>query len=343
MFSFSGRWGRAVAVKCLPQDSVTVASSEVGILQDSDGHSNVIRYYYQEAHSDFLYNALELCPATLADIIETPDRDAWRDISVAFDPKRALRQITSGLRYLHNLDLIHRDLKPLDGVVKDDVSVSSHGSVGASGATPGMSTPPTTSVNSFALGCSFFYTLTNGEHPFGDPFDREANILKGALQELGRAGEEGGRRPDTTTCLLHPFFWDSRERLNFLHDGSDRFEIMSRRPKDPYLLALEKGSLGVVGNDWLSRLDPVFLENLGKFRKFDGRSVQDLLRALRNKKHQYEGLPDKVKRTLGRTPDGFLAYFTRQFPRLLLHVHSVVGDTLLRSELIFRSYFELQD
>ncbi|KAF8208462.1 hypothetical protein K438DRAFT_1812261 [Mycena galopus ATCC 62051] len=30
------------------------------------------------------------------------------------------------------------------------------------------------------MGCLFF-TLTNGGHPFGDPFDREANILKGAL------------------------------------------------------------------------------------------------------------------------------------------------------------------
>lgn len=83
--------------------------------------------------------------------------------------------------------------------------------------------------------------------------------------------------------MLHPFFWDSGRRLNFLQDASDRFEIMSRDPRDPYLLILEKGAQGIVGNDWHLRLDKIFIENLGKFRKYDGRSVQDLLRALRNK------------------------------------------------------------
>lgn len=58
---------------------------------------------------------------------------------------------------------------------------------------------------------------------------------------------------------------------------------MCRDPKDLYLVILEKGASGIVGNDWHSRLDRVFIENLGKFRKYDGRSVQDLLRALRNK------------------------------------------------------------
>ena len=86
--------GRAVAVKRMLADFVTLASSEVNVLQESDDHPNVIRYYYQEAHANFLYIALELCPASLADIIERPDQ--FRDIVVAFEPKRALRQITAG-------------------------------------------------------------------------------------------------------------------------------------------------------------------------------------------------------------------------------------------------------
>ena len=90
-------------------------------------------------------------------------------------------------------------------------------------------------------------------------------------------------RPDTTTCLIHPFFWTSARRLNFLQDASDRFEIMCRDPREMPLITLETGAYDVVGNDWHSRLDRVFVENLGKFRKYDGRSVQDLLRALRNK------------------------------------------------------------
>ena len=58
---------------------------------------------------------------------------------------------------------------------------------------------------------------------------------------------------------------------------------MCRDPRDPNLLTLETNALEVVGVNWHSRLDKVFIENLGKFRKYDGKSVQDLLRALRNK------------------------------------------------------------
>ncbi|PPQ65135.1 hypothetical protein CVT24_003225 [Panaeolus cyanescens] len=427
--------GRAVAVKRLLQDFVTLAAREVSILQESDDHPNVIRYYYQEAHANFLYIALELCPASLADIVETPDRDAWRDIAVSFDPKKALRQITSGLRHLHALKLVHRDIKPqnilisaakgaagsagsfgkgyrmlisdfglckkldvdqtsflptahgsmaagtvgwrapeilrgevkLDEMTSGDDSLSSRGSVatihGSMSGTPAANGKPTRltkSVDIFALGCLFYYTLTSGSHPFGDRFEREINIMKNAkfLEGLDKFGEEGteakdlivkmldpeaSERPDTTTCLLHPFFWDPARRLNFLQDASDRFEIMCRDPKDPHLLTLEKNAAVVVGNDWYARLDKIFVENLGKFRKYDGKSVQDLLRALRNKKHHYQDLPDNVKRHVGPMPDGFLGYFTRRYPQLFLHVHGVIRETGLNAESMFRSYFELPD
>lgn len=448
--------GRAVAVKRLLQDFVTLAAREVNILQESDDHPNVVRYYYQESHANFLYIALELCPATLADVIERPDQ--FREISNAFDPKRALRQITSGLRHLHALKVIHRDIKPQNilisqakkgagdaagyrmlisdfglckkleidqtsflptatagtvgwrapEILRDEVRIddsageesqSSRGSVGSSsgGGTGGSKARLTKSVDLFALGCLFYYVLTNGGHPFGERYEREINILKNAknLDGLARFGEEGSEavdlidkmlspepysryvqspslqafllstmpspRPDTATCLLHPYFWDPGKRLTFLQEASDRFEIMCRDPRDPMLVELEKDAFSVVGNDWNARLDKWFIENLGKYRKYDGRSVQDLMRALRNKvsiiihlirsevsdivlqKHHYQDLPDNVKRQIGSMPEGFLSYFTRRFPRLFLHVHSVVSSSSLRYESMFRAYFELNE
>lgn len=412
--------GRAVAVKRLLQDFVTLASREVSILQESDDHPNVIRYHYQETLGNFLYIALELCPASLADIIECPDQ--FNDIVVTFEPKRALSQITSGLRHLHALKIVHRDIKPqnilistakgkpgsrnsghrmlisdfglckrlevdqtsflptvhgamaagtvgwrapeiLRGEVSladlsDDQSQSSRGSLGGTSTPTLKPTRLTKSVDIFALGCLFYYTLTNGGHPYGDRFEREANIIKNVqtLDGLQRFGEEGSEafeligsmlsfeakaRPDTTTILLHPYFWDSGRRLSFLQEASDRFEIMCREPVDPTLALLEASSSAIVGNDWYARLDKTFIENLGKFRKYDPRSVRDLLRALRNKKHHYQDLPDNVKRHLGPMPVGFLAYFTRRFPGLFLHVHHVVSQTPLRTESMFRSYFDL--
>ncbi|KAJ7798729.1 kinase-like domain-containing protein [Mycena olivaceomarginata] len=183
-----------------------------------------------EAHSNFLYIALELCPATLADLIETPDRDAWGDIAVAFDLKHASRQIAGGLRHLHGLKLVHRDIKP-QNILKLDADQTSflpmsHGGIAAgtlgwrapeilrgdgsaaSGASSGTAGKParlTKSVDIFALGCLFFYTLTNGGHPFGDRFEREANIMRGAknLQGLERFGEEGEEAVDLISSMLH--------------------------------------------------------------------------------------------------------------------------------------------
>ena len=61
---------------------------------------------------------------------------------------------------------------------------------------------------------------------------------------------------------------------------------MEREPREAGLIALETGAVKVVGPDWHRRMDKVFIENLGKYRKYDGASVQDLLRALRNKVSQ---------------------------------------------------------
>lgn len=65
---------------------------------------------------------------------------------------------------------------------------------------------------------------------------------------------------------------------------------MCREPREPQLEELEKGASVVVGSDWHKKLDKAFDENLGKFRKYDGKNVQDLLRALRNKVGQLKYL-----------------------------------------------------
>ena len=39
-------------------------------------------------------------------------------------------------------------------------------------------------------------------------------------------------------------------------------------------------------------------------------------------------------------PDGFLAYFTSRFPKLLMHMHEVVKDTKLDDDSMLKVYFE---
>jgi serine/threonine-protein kinase/endoribonuclease IRE1 len=58
---------------------------------------------------------------------------------------------------------------------------------------------------------------------------------------------------------------------------------MQLDPPEPTLVTLERGAVQVVGQNWQKALDQVFVDNLGKHRKYVVQSVRDLLRAMRNK------------------------------------------------------------
>ncbi|WVO12775.1 hypothetical protein L204_100383 [Cryptococcus depauperatus] len=412
-----GTWGgRPVAVKRLLSDFTRLASQEVKLLQASDDHPNVIRYYCQEKRDNFLYIALDLCSASLFDLIESPSK--YPKLTEQLDCRKALMDVTRGVKHLHGMKIIHRDIKPqnvlvsqtssglkilvsdfglarrldqdqssfaptanhlagslgwrapecIKGVVRlnegfDNSSSSSASDEAAMSTTSRL----TKAVDLFALGCLYFYTLLSGSHPFGETYNRESNIVKGdavnieMLKILGEEGEEAsdliGRllsndpssRPETSECMIHPFFWSSARRLAFLCDASDRFEILpAPTPQspldqvDPTLLMLEDGAVDIVGKDWCSKLDRSVMGSLGKYRKYRGGSVRDLLRAMRNKKHHYQDLDPPAQAQLGSLPTGFLIYWTLRYPKLFMHVHRVVRESRLREENMFEGYFREQ-
>ncbi|KAI9850564.1 MAG: bifunctional endoribonuclease/protein kinase ire1 [Thelocarpon superellum] len=104
--------GREVAVKRMLLEFYDVASHEVSLLQESDDHPNVIRYFCRQQSAGFLYIALELCPASLQDVVEKPHEYATLAEASLLDLPNVLYQIAAGVRYLHSLKIVHRDLKP---------------------------------------------------------------------------------------------------------------------------------------------------------------------------------------------------------------------------------------
>ncbi|XP_053679518.1 serine/threonine-protein kinase/endoribonuclease IRE1 [Anopheles nili] len=218
----------------------------------------------------------------------------------------------------------------------------------------------TTSVDIFSLGCVFYYVLSDGFHPFGDNLKRQANILSNEY-DLGMLRRENplpdcrtvlaeeivsdmihvepSKRPSARTVANHPLFWNNERVLAFLQDVSDRVEKLDVMTEP--LRSLEKNARFVVRDDWSQYLDAEITNDLRKFRGYQGYSVRDLLRALRNKKHHYHELTAEMQRALGAIPHEFTRYWLSRFPRLLSHSYHALADS--SREPIFRHYYNASD
>lgn len=217
----------------------------------------------------------------------------------------------------------------------------------------------TRAIDIFSLGLIFFYVLTKGSHPYdcGDRFMREVNIRQGkydldSLEILGdntyeakklissMLAAEPKHRPQAHQVMAHPFFWSAKKKLNFLCDVSDHFEKERRDPPTQALQELESYANEICGNDFLKLLGKDFVESLGKQRKYTGTKLLDLLRALRNKKNHYEDMNEKLKKDVGPLPEGYLRYWTRRFPQILVVCWTIVYDLQWDKSDRFKDYYE---
>lgn len=116
-----------MAVKRLLRECFSLVRREVQLLQESDRHPNVLRYFCTERGPQFHYIALELCRASLREVrpalrggsgargpglradalpltapqyVEHPEPDGW-----GLEPGMALQQLMAGLAHLHSLHI----------------------------------------------------------------------------------------------------------------------------------------------------------------------------------------------------------------------------------------------
>jgi serine/threonine-protein kinase/endoribonuclease IRE1 len=372
----------AIAVKRVVNEHCVLAQREIDLLRSLQ-HPNVVRYYSTESDRSFKYIAIELAELTLADYME--QRDSYPDVLIC--EVDVFRDACMGLSHLHSVNVIHRDIKPQNilitgprlgqrkalisdfGVGKTlsfEQSVSEFLSTtkGVKG-TEGWIAPEvlrsklnhekefkySKQMDIFSLGCLAYYVFTGGTHPFGDPLERQSNILhdRSDLSDLSdeehvtksslircMISHDPGERPSIGTILLHPIFWSRCKQLQFLQDVSDRIE--KETEKSEVMVALETGKWDVIRGDWKRCLSDEIQAELNRHRWYPSNSVAALLRAIRNKKHHYRELSDDVQAILGSVPDQFMQYFDQKYPRLICHCYIALQS--LRFESMFKEYYD---
>lgn len=288
-----------------------------------------------------------------------------------------MRDMVSGLVHLHELGIIHRDLKPQNvliikerslcaklsdmGISKrllGDMSSLDRHATGCGSS--GWQAPEqlhhgreTRAVDLFSLGCVLFYCITGGRHPFGDHLERDVNIVKNQkdlflVEYIPEAEDLISRllnpdpelRPKALEVLHHPMFWNSELRLSFLRDTSDRVELEDRVSDSDIMKALEGiAPTALGGGNWNEKMEPAFISDIGRHRRYKFDGIRDLLRVIRNKLNHYRELPKEIQELVGPVPEGYDNYFASRFPKLLIEVYKVVWK-YCREEECFQKYIK---
>jgi serine/threonine protein kinase len=142
--------------------------------------------------------ATELCAGTLEGLVN----GSYTGPTVG-DSREVLRQITTGLDYIHRLNIVHGDLKPtnvlishpvqnvspvmkltdfgLRHVVHKNETNQQNEQLFQPAHTKGWMCPfdkdDNTLFDLFSLGCLYFFTLFKGVHPFGETKEKRINRI----------------------------------------------------------------------------------------------------------------------------------------------------------------------
>ncbi len=183
LFRARGKDGQEVAVKAIPVANLTDEmrerfTREAETCRKLD-HPNIIRVFETGEADGMLYQAMELLEgADLAKVMSESRHFDWETrLSI-------MEQVSSGLQYAHEHNLVHRDIKPANlflensgrvkvldfGMVR--VAESQLTKVGASLGTVNYMSPEqirgervTPATDVFSAGI-VFYQLASGRHPF---------------------------------------------------------------------------------------------------------------------------------------------------------------------------------
>lgn len=175
-----------------------------------------------------------------------------------------------------------------------------------------------------------FHQIITGKHPFCNyPASIEDNVLhnnyslstdlSGPVSDLlhhmlKKACEN---RLDIFQISKHPVFWSNDKIYNFFATLSDLLEFHGETSLRIYS-RLERNKFKIFHGKWIHKLDDILVNELRAHRIYNFNNVKGLIRAIRNKGRHYKETIPSIRNLFISFPDGFIDYFTRRFPNLLM-------------------------
>lgn len=183
------------------------------------------------------------------------------------------------------------------------------------------------------MGCIFYYTLTDGLHPFGKKaYDLEANIMqrKHHLDILSIKSNHVGcihlilsmiqhhstDRPSCSAILSHHFFWSSQKIIHFITDICSIGETDS---ENCLHFNDEPNQLTFCQQEWMMKLDSEvedFIKSSIPLYTEIGCSVLSLLKIIH---YMHKNLPPKISCITGNSISDFCMYWfgVERYPYLI--------------------------
>jgi serine/threonine protein kinase len=312
---------------------------------------------------------------SLAQLIESAE---YPDIQQLPDAcNKIILGVIDGLLHLHNLGLVHGDLKPSNilistelrscisdfgvrkhlGSMMEHQSEASEASIGWSAAEVCQGAAATTAADVFALGCVLHFVTFSGEHPFGDGPQRQMNITHGNAVALESQVKHAAvdaialissmiqsdvpSRPDLFSIKQHVFLWKAQQKQSFIAVITDYIDAPGQGQQ--LLAHLDQRSEYLIGGtDWVETLEPIIQDYLCKHRGYRAHSVHDLFRMLSSVHNSTRDLPAPCQRFLsehGHGQNWEMGYFLTRLRGLLMELYLSVLSLNLQESHPFSQFF----
>ena len=210
--------GSEVAVKRIlvqSEDKTVENEKEIMNLIKTNNSPFIVSYRHFHRDDTFMYLIVDLCEETLRELVHACSIEYLQEHG-----PRMIKEILSGLEFLHGKGILHRDLKPsnvlvdiegrmkladfgISRVLNDNETTVVTDAKGTHGWMPPevIETIDKNGKGPFkkksdvqVAGMIGFYVFTKGEHPFGSSLDRMRNISKGNSINMKKLGDRKARK-----------------------------------------------------------------------------------------------------------------------------------------------------